>query len=257
MKSKFHMLTVAAAMLCAMLGSAQAQFRVGVVVDHFSVLQGEPIRAHVTITNDSLYPLVVGASASNAETVSVDFRVTRKDQDSPERLNKKVFANGLSLEPGDGITLDVDIAEWVNMYKMGRYRISMIWTIGGKSYESGQELVDVIGGIELKSVTKEVPFSDGSRRTYSLRYWARDGAEHLFLRADSEDGSTRYGVFELGELVRVFDPTITVDRFGSLVIVHQMGVGQYRRTEFKSTVEGVKLVTWSDVDQSGSPAASK
>jgi hypothetical protein len=240
-------------LVLGLAGSAHAQFRATVVLDHLTILQGEPVRAKVTVTNDSLSPLVLGAASDDPEMVEVDFRIIRREQDAPVRLTKNVFANGLSLEPGDGLTMDVDIGEWYRVYDMGQYRVSATWTSCGRTLESDALLLDVVSGLELSALTKEVPFSGGGRRTYSLRYWSREGSEHLFLRVSSEDGNVFYGVFELGELVRVFDPTISVDRFGAITVVHQVGMNQYRRSELKSTGEGVRFMSWTDVDAQGAP----
>lgn len=242
-----------ATLLCVALGvgEAPAQFSAGFDLEFTTLLQGEPVRARITLTNDTVDSVVVGRNVEGGQRVDMEFRITRKDEDSPRRLASEPLVAGLELDPGEGMTFDTDLTSLYDLFPAGQYRVSLIWTADGRTMEAAARIVEIVGGIELKRVKREVP--GAGPRSYSLRYWSRNNRESLFLRAESADGRVQYGVFELGELVRVYEPTLSIDRHGTLVVTHQVGAEQFRRTEFKSTARGVQFIKWSDMGESGEP----
>jgi len=144
--------------------------------------------------------------------------------------------------PDESREFSFDIGIWYDLSRMGKYLVYATAERGGKSYASNQVMVEVVNGIELRSVTKAAPGGSGRVLTYSLRYWARNRGEFLFLRVDDKENRMNYGVYLLGPLVRVFAPAIEVDRNGRITVVHQSGADRFSKTVFQFTDAGMQFV---------------
>ena len=123
----------------------------------------------------------------------------------------------------------------------------------GVVFKSNVIELDVVEGFKIKSVDKNISGYIDKIRTYSLRYWKRGNAEHLFLRIDENDNHMNYGVYDLGKVIRVFDPILRVDSVDTVKVVHQLGRDCYKKTLFVSTPTGVSFVDQSYHLKSGAP----
>ena len=111
--------------------------------------------------------------------------------------------------------------------------------------------MDVVDGIELKSVSRSIPGDPNRIRKYSIRYWTRDRKESLFFRSEEEATEMVYGVHYIGGLIRVFKPALNVDRKGNVTILHQSGRSLFTKTTFKSESYAVRFVDQIYIDEKG------
>ena len=69
-------------------------------------------------------------------------------------------------------------------------------------------------------------------RSYTLRTLNRDRREVVFLRINDDDRGMCYGVFELGAIVRMFEPKLQMDEVGNIHVLHQSGPWQFTHSVF-------------------------
>lgn len=131
--------------------------------------------------------------------------------------------------------------------------LAAVLTYEGRNLESNTVIIDIVPGIEITSQTREIPYSDGKSRKYSIRYWSRKGREYLFLRVDNIQENGSHIVFNLGPLIRVTTPTMEVDRKGNVIIWHQQDKLCFVRTVLRSTVDEVSVPKQTFHLQDGTP----
>jgi hypothetical protein len=207
----------------------------------------------VTIVNDSDNPFVLDRSdPNNPADIRFEIRRAKAEKDVP-RTNPAPMVERLKLKPDEKRDLLLDLSLWYEVTEIGPYLARVVAVDSRGTYASPQVGFDVVGGIELKSVTREVPTYDDLTRTYSLRTWTREGGEYLFLRIDEQPSQLNYGLYKLGPLVRILDPTLDVDRAGTVKVLHQTGFDCFTKSVFKSDRNEVRMVEQTYLAEDGSP----
>ena len=241
-------------MVLALGSTALAQVALQLRFEHPTALVGESVNAFVAIGNRTGGTLVVNeAGGSNLD---IKFRIvsdTRKDELIP-RSNERFPIPNLMLRDGEDGEYMVDLAHAYDIGAEGRYLVQAEARWRGIIVRSEVATVDQLNGIEIASTEATLRDYEQTVRRYSLRYWNRDGKEHLFFRVDEPDTPALLGVFDLGFLVRVFKPVIQTDSSGRIVVLHQSGPTRYTRTEFASGPSEVRFVDQRYVRADGSPA---
>jgi len=222
-------------------------------LEHGVTLQYEPIVAFVTVVNDTAKPFVI-SEAGQESAASLEF-VIRKESGEKEmaRLRRDLLVEKVYISSDQKEEVMVEISNFYDLREEGRYLVSAKVTWDGKTYWSDRKMIDVVSGLELSSTSKSVPGYPDRIRTYSVRYWAREAKEYLFLRVEEEPSRLVYGVFQLGPLVRVFKPFVEVDRAGNVRTVHQVGNDCYIHTFFKSDRESVRFLDHTYRRANGDP----
>lgn len=224
-------------------------------LEHPSVLQYEPVLAFVTIVNNTTKVFMI--NEENRDKVSIELVVTRDTGETMARINSKLLGDKLYILSDEKEEIMVEASQWYDMREKGRYLITAKVNWNGRISLSNQQMVDVVTGLEIARTEKSVPGYPDRVRTYALKYWTRNSREYLFLVAEDEANRLNFGVFPLGPVVRVFKPTVTVDRAGNVRIVHQSGNDCYVHSLFKSDREGVKFIDHTYRRQSGEPYAKE
>jgi len=251
--SDLSVLTCALAFLAL---PADAQLLVKLKLEHASVLQFEAVDAYLSIRNDTAAPFVIDAQTESSDG-EVRFRVTREDGLAVARYSARPLVPYLRMLPDEKRDLMLDLSLWYDVSSMGRYLVQATVERAGQQFDSNRVMVEVVRGIELSRVKRNVPGSPGRLRAYSLRYWSRDKTERLFLCVDEEESGENYGVFQLGRVVRVFEPVLRVGRDGTIRIIHQSGVDCYTRSVFKVLKEGVRFIDQTYHSRTGEPYFSE
>jgi hypothetical protein len=221
---------------------AGAQVRTLLKLEHSAYLQFETVNAYVSIFNDSDQPLCLGASASNVFS-ELTFVVERHRDEWMDAQRPGPILSGIVLDPGEQRDVVIDLSRWYNVSDMGSYHVSAIVRSKGRVVSSSpMVMLNIVRGIELINVERNVPGNDTQVRAYSLRYWNRNRSEYAFLSIDERPSGQNHGLFQLGKIVRYTAPTITVDRGGLVTVRHQCAVDAFIRTTFKSDPDGVRFV---------------
>ena len=111
--------------------------------------------------------------------------------------------------------------------------------------EVSPPFLDVLPGLEIARLSAGVPAEPDATRLYTLRTLNRDRVEVMFLRIDDDDRGVCYGVFELGRIVRLYEPKLQVDETGNVHILHQSGPWQFTHSVFTPRGEPVLQEVYS------------
>ena len=103
---------------------------------------------------------------------------------------------------------------------------------GGKVFISPKLFLDVLPGLEISKLVAGIPEDPNAVRSYTLRTLNRDRTEVVFLRINDDDRGMCYGVFELGTIVRLFEPKLQTDEVGNIHVLHQSGPWQFTHSVF-------------------------
>ncbi len=231
-------------------GTAEAQIRIGLKMEHETLLQYETVKAFISIYNDSKQTLVIDKEYGDFKLVP--FLLNSSNE--PESLiNKNPICSELRVRAGQKEVILVDISRWYNFSRMGRYRLEIQGLWKNVKFTSNVVDISVVGGFELGFVDKNLSGYTDKVRHYGLRYWKRGNAEHLFLRVDEPANRMNYGVYDLGKIIRFFTPIIKVDADDNVKVIHQTGRDCYKKTLFSSTPMGVTFVDQSYHLEDGTP----
>jgi hypothetical protein len=82
----------------------------------------------------------------------------------------------------------------------------------------------------------------GLQREFSLVYWSRKHSEHLFLAArDSGTSSRKWETRDLGPILRIDKPTVSILKGGEVVVLHRLNQDQFIRSEFWSLPKALEF----------------
>ena len=101
---------------------------------------------------------------------------------------------------------------------------------------------DVVPGMRMSGALQMFSNHDGLRREFELVTWNRGGASHLFLTAKDGGTSTRaWQTIDLGDMMKVTRPTISVMPSGEVVVLHRLDPDNFMRSEFWSVPAGIEF----------------
>lgn len=236
--------------------TAHGQLTLEMRMEHQKVFQFEPVRALLTIRNEGTLPYVIYRPEEPGES-RIDLLVERRHYEGVRKIGKGPIVESLEIYPDATEDLLLDLSRWYDFSGMGGYNVSVIAFWRDSRFVSNTMRIEVDGGLPLVSVTKPFPGTVGRFCTFSLRYAMRDRKEHLFLRVDEEATSTNYGAFDLGSLVRVFKPTLEVDRMGAVTVIHQSGIDQFTKSQFTFTDTGLTFADQTYYGPDGKPMSPR
>lgn len=227
--------------------SARADLVITTAFEHSTLLQNEPVRVVVGVENEEDQAFVVPA-----EDTELDLMVTRANGDTVQRLMEghRIVVQ-LNVKPGGREDFMVDVGDWYDLYTEGRYVVTVTATWSGRRYSSASTAIEVVRGLEISSESRSIRGYPDRRRTYSLRYWARERREYLFLMTEEKDGART--TFDLGPVIRYYKPEMTLDRDGALTVYHQSGPDRFTRSLFKVDAREVQFVDQSYFAADGKP----
>ncbi len=231
-------------------GTVDAQMRIGLKMEHETVLQYETIRAFVTIYNDSKKTLVIDKEYGDLRLVPF---LLDSNNEPESIINKNPICHELRVKAGQKEVILVDISKWYDFSRMGRYSLEIQGLWKDVKFTSNIVSINVVGGFEVSSVDKNLSGYTDKVRHYGLRYWNRGTSEHLFLRVDEPANRMNYGVYDLGKVIRFFKPILKIDADDNVKVIHQVGKDCYKKTVFSSTPIGVTFVDQSYHLESGAP----
>lgn len=237
------MSTAAAAVFAAMAATALYAQKVtfALSMSHQSYVAGEPVELTFRIGNAGATPIIV----SDFEAYSgnrVEIEITSQDQTRLRPFRDGSIIDDLSLEKDEVQAYRVPLSDWFAL-PVGRYRVSVKLFCNGLMFKSPEEIFDVVPGFELATARHFVSRTPPVERTLRLVYWAREGHETAFLRADDNPPSNRWRTIALGDIVRVKRPSIEPNPAspGSFFVYRQVNRDTLSRVEVVSNEEGIRV----------------
>ena len=123
-----------------------------------------------------------------------------------------------------------------------RYLARAVLVHDGARFESSLVSFDVVPGMRVGGAMQMFSNRPGLKRVFEIAYWTRGQREHLFLKAHDEHGKM-WRTTDLGVLLRITDPKISVMPNGEVVVLHRATQDQFLRTVFWSLPDELVLRT--------------
>ena len=219
--------------LCGAVFAAppQSEIAVKLVPERREYVVGERLRAIVDIANSSADSIDVGKPGS-ADVLRIEvFRA--RDMASRDRVGNKPFVAPFLLHSSEGQKLEMFIGDHFALHDPVRYLARAVLIHGGVRYESSLASFDVVPGMTVGKAMQMFSNNPGLKRTFEIAYWMRGQREHLFLKAKDEGGRI-WRTTDLGPILRITEPKISVMPNGEVVVLHRATQNQFMRSVFWS-----------------------
>ena len=232
-KATTHFLFLLALCLAPSLLAATSEIKVNLRLDGSDFVTGERIRGVVDVANSS--PDRVSVGYVNSED-HLFVEVSRaSDRTQLTRLGKRPFVARFRVDSGEGQKLETFLGDHYALLEPSRYLAKPVLVHAGVRYEGAVRAFDVVEGIRIAGAMQMFANRKGLQRNFSLVYWSRNRAEHLFLRAQDAGLSTRkWETRDLGPMLRIGEPTVSILPGGEVVVLHRLNADQFVRNEFWS-----------------------
>jgi len=246
----FRMISACALALFLIPLSSVADILIKLEIEHLSLVEGEPVNILVTFYNEGERDVII--DSENGGNADFYFDIQRINGSSGRRISKKTLVERMKLKPDEQYSVLVDAGDYYDLLGEGRYIIAGVISVDGKQYRSERKVIEVVSGIELVRQNRTVMRNGIDHvRSYSLRYWAREKKEWLFLVVEDDEGEASFGAFLLGPVIRYFKPELKTDREGNIVTYHQSGPNRFTRTVFQSTPYEITFLDQNYFDEEG------
>ena len=214
--------------------AAPTEIAVKLIPDRREYIAGERIRAVVDIANSSADSIDVGKPGS-ADIFRLElFRAS--DMASRDRVGAKPFVAPFLLHSSEGQKLETFLGDHFVLTEPMRYLARAVLVHDGARFESSLVSFDIVPGMRVGGAMQMFSNKPGLKRVFELAYWSRGQREHLFLKAKDEDGRI-WRTTDLGVLLRITDPKISVMPNGEVVVLHRATQDQFLRSVFWSLPE--------------------
>ena len=224
----FCMVAAAAAAL-----AETSEIRVDLKLDATDYVAGERIRGVVDVANSSPDGISVGY-ASSPDRLFVEVR-RASSQEQLTRLGARPFVSAFRLGSGEGLKLETFLGDHYALSEPTAYQARPVLVHGEIRYEGAIRAFNVVNGIRVSGAMQMFATRRGLQRNFSLVYWSRSRSEHLFLRAeDSGSSDRRWETRDLGAILRIGTPTISVLPGGEVVVLHRLNQDMFVRSELWS-----------------------
>ena len=214
--------------------AAPTEIAVKLIPDRREYVVGERLRAVVDVANSSADSIDVGQPGS-ADIFRLEvFRAS--DMASRDRVGRKPFVAPFLLHSSEGQKLETFLGDHFVLTEPMRYLARAVLVHDGARFESSLVSFDVVPGMRVGGAMQMFSNKPGLKRVFELVYWSRGQREHLFLKAKDEDGRI-WRTTDLGVLLRITDPKISVMPNGEVVVLHRATQDQFLRSVFWSLPE--------------------
>ena len=231
-------LVAAAAAMVALLASAaniSTEISVTLKMDAGVYVMGERIRCEVAIENSSSDSIDVGTRGSADSLVIELYRAN--DREQYDKLSKGQFTAPFLLHSGEGQRLESFLGDHYAFQEETRYLARAVLVHGGYRYQSSFKSFDVIPGMKLASAMQLFSANSSCERHFEVVFTSRNRSEHAFLKiSDVAGGRTvyRWPTADLGTILRISPPKISIMPSGEVVILHRANQDNYVRSVFWS-----------------------
>ena len=223
-----------AAALFSMSGlAATSEIEVDLKLAGDDFVSGERIRGVVDIANSSPGKVSVGYANSEDSFFVEVFRAS--DMSQLTRIGNRPFVARFRVDSSEGQKLETFLGDHYALRETSRYLAKPVLVHGGVRYEGALRAFDVVDGVKIAGAMQMFSNRPGLQREFSVVYWSRNHSEHVFLTArDSGTSSRVWETRDLGSILRIEKPSISILPGGEVVVLHRLNRDQFVRTEFWS-----------------------
>jgi len=201
---------------------------------------GEGYAAFINVDNSTPDTIDVGRPESPDRIFVELFRASDKMQ--YQRTSDRPFVVSFSLNSGEGLRLETVLADHYAFPDTTRYFARAVLVHAGTRYESSMKSFDVVPGLYDGGAVQMFKERPGLKREYELVHWVRGQVEHLFLKAKDSGTENRFWrTSDLGPILRVTRPKISVLPSGEVIVLHRATQSAFIRSEFWSLPEAFEF----------------
>jgi hypothetical protein len=223
-----------------LVAATPSEITVDLKLKNGDYVSGEQIVGVVNVVNVSPETVVVGRSEASDRFFVEVFRAG--DRSQMERSGQRPFVAPFFLKPNEGQKLETRLGDHYGLRTPGRYLARPVLVHGGVRYEGQMRAFDVVPGMKMTQALQMFANRDGLRRELTLVSWSRGGREHLFLTArDMGASERRWLTVDLGEMMKITKPTISVMPTGEVIILHRFDPDHLLRSEFWSVPDALEF----------------
>jgi len=220
--------------------SATSEITVSLKLDGSDYVTGERIRGVVNIANPSPERISVGYSNSKDVFFIEVFRAT--DMSQLARVSNRQFVSRFRIDSSEGQKLETFLGDHYALREPSRYLAKPVLVHDGVRFEGAERAFDVVDGIRLTGALQIFKNRPGLQREFSLAYWSRNHSEHLFLlAADSGSSDRKWATWDLGPILRLDKPSLSILPNGEVVVLHRLNQDQFVRSEFWSLPDALEF----------------
>jgi hypothetical protein len=239
MKKAFSVLSLLAAM-SAFAAASPSEIKVDLKLDHIDYVSGERIRGVVDIANSSPDRISVGYSNSKDIFFIEVYRAS--DMKQLSRVYRRDFVSRFRIDSSEGQKLETFLGDHYDLREPSRYLAKPVLVHGGVRYEGTMRAFDVVEGVKIVGAMQMFSKRRALQREFTLSYWSRNHSEHLFLSAnDAGDSSKRWETRDLGAMLRLEKPSVSILPTGEVIVLHRLNQDQFVRSEFWSLPDALEF----------------
>ena len=227
---------------CENVSAASTGITVDLKLDNVDYVDYERVRAVITVQNISPDKISVGRKDSRDMLFVEIFRTS--DMSQLEQTDTKAFTAPFRLNPNEAQKLETFLGDHYALIEHRRYLARPVLVHGGIRYEGQYRAFDIVPGMDVASYMQTFSNRPGLSREFQLVNWSRKGREHLFLKSrNSGEGGKNFETRDLGILMKITKPVISIMPSGKLLVLHRYGPDDFIRTEFWSMPDRVEYIS--------------
>ena len=221
-------------------GATTSEITVDLKLSGSDFVVGERVRGIVDVANSSPDKISVGYQNSKDRLFIEVFRYGTMEQLA--RADKSPFVASFSVKTGEGQKLETFLGDHYVLQESNRFLARAVLVHAGVRYEGQYRAFDVVDGVRLTSAMQMFATRQGLQREFEVVYWNRGGSEHAFLKAkDVGPRGRRWETRDLGPLLRMDKPTVSILPTGEVIVLHRLNQDQFARSEFWSLPDDMEF----------------
>lgn len=237
---RFLVLCLLSLVLSPALRAGTSEIKVDLKLSGSDFVVGERVRGVIDIANSSPDKVSVGYSNSKDRLFVEVFRSGGLNQLT--RLSKSPFVAQFRVESGEGQKLETFLGDHYALQESNRYLARPVLVHGGVRYEGQFRAFDIVDGVKVAGALQMFANRKGLQRDFEVVYWSRNNAERLFLKArDSGISTRRWETRDLGPILRIEKPSVSILPTGEVIILHRINQDQFVRSEFWSLPDALEF----------------
>lgn len=213
--------------------AATSEISVDLKLDAYDFVCGERVRGVIDVANSSPDRIRVGYPDSSDRLFVEVFRAS--DRSQMTKTSRGVFVARFRVDSGEGQKLETFLNDHYALQNPSRYLAKPVLVHNGVRYEGQPRAFDIVEGVRVGTALQMFSNQKSLQREFELVYWSKNHGEHLYLKAkDSGASEKRWQTRDLGPILRLDKPTISILPSGEVIVFHRLNQDQFVRSEFWS-----------------------
>lgn len=227
-------------LIAGLAGAAPSEITVDLKLDAYDFVVGERVRGVIDVANSSPEKVSVGYSNSKDSLFIEVFRSS--DREQLTKISKGAFVAQFVIESGEGQKLETFLGDHYGLLRPSRYLAKPVLVHRGVRFEGQPRAFDIVEGVKVGSAMQMFANKPGLQREFELVYWSKNRGEHLYLKAkDSGTGRRVWTTRDLGSILRIDKPSVSVLPSGEVIVLHRRNQDQFMRSEFWSLPDALEF----------------